>query len=353
MDAPARKRSIRRDLIVLPLLALATAALFVIPAELVVRHRYPDYEHDTCVRRIGTQPHGTPNCVSRSKAAEGPWVENRYNECGYRSPASCGPKPAGTSRVAVLGSSTGSGFLVSEENSLAGRLSTALTRACHVPVETQNLAVEGMPVKDLANSAREALKLDSDALVLVITSYDLDVASTKPASSRKLARMVIDQFNNAMGNLALFHMARAVVLGREDDYVSHLAAQHRERAKLRPDTAAGVALLGEQLDRIASFNPGQKVPIVLTYAPDRAEVIDARLSPDLNTPVSLALRKLAEEKGIFYANTLDRTPRNVPTASMYYVVSYHPNDLGSLYLSKGVEQHLTQAIPALRNCRPS
>ncbi|MET0375383.1 MAG: hypothetical protein ABW128_14155 [Rhizorhabdus sp.] len=348
-----QKRSLNRDVILLPLLALATAALFVVPAELVVRKMYPDYEHDRCVRLVGTQPHGVPNCQSRSKAAEGPWVENRYNECGYRSPAHCGRKPVGVTRIAVLGSSTGSGWLVPEQDSLTGRLGRELTSACGRPVETQNLAVEGLPLKDLANSAREALKLNPDALVLVITSYDLQAASTKPASNRKLARKAIDWFNDAMGNLALFHMARAAVLSRESEYASHVVAQHKDRTKLTSDVAGGAAVLAEQMDQIAKLNPGHKVPIILTFAPDRAEVIDSRLSPDRSTPASLIMKKVAEEKGVYYTNTLDFTPKQVPTALMYYVVSYHPNSTGSLYLTHAVEHGIRQAMPPLRACRPS
>ena len=38
-----------------------------------------------------------PNCKARYKSGEGPWAENDYNECGYRSKESCLTKPAARS----------------------------------------------------------------------------------------------------------------------------------------------------------------------------------------------------------------------------------------------------------------
>lgn len=44
-----------------------------------------------------------PGCISRMKNAESSWETNQYNDCGYRTKESCGPKPAGTIRVALVG----------------------------------------------------------------------------------------------------------------------------------------------------------------------------------------------------------------------------------------------------------
>ncbi len=56
-----------------------------------------------------------PNCSVRGKIPEGPWITYRYNECGYRSENSCGPKSPGTMRIVILGSSMSQALHVPSE----------------------------------------------------------------------------------------------------------------------------------------------------------------------------------------------------------------------------------------------
>ena len=62
-----------------------------------------------------------PNCTARYKAGEGPWAENSYNACGYRTEHPCGPKPPGSFRVALIGSSTSMGYLIPYQQTFAVR----------------------------------------------------------------------------------------------------------------------------------------------------------------------------------------------------------------------------------------
>src|SRR5207248_9371256 len=82
-----------------------------------------------------------PNCSMREKNAEGEWVEYRFNECGYRSAASCRTKPAGTIRIALMGSSVSEGLFVHYEEMFATTAGEALSRIAGRPVEFQNLGV--------------------------------------------------------------------------------------------------------------------------------------------------------------------------------------------------------------------
>jgi hypothetical protein len=103
----------RHDLILLPLVSLLTVILMLGGGEALARLAFPKHTSIACVSK--TQDAGErfqPNCVALTKAAEGPWVENRFNECGYRTAEPCAAKQPGQLRVVVLGSSTARGALV-------------------------------------------------------------------------------------------------------------------------------------------------------------------------------------------------------------------------------------------------
>ena len=164
----------RRDYVILPLLCLATMLVMFGIAEGASRLIFVQHERDACMVHdsvLGTR--FRPNCVSRVKAAEGPWVINRYNACGYRTPESCGPKPAGDVRIAVLGSSIAQGYLVPYQETFAARAAEQLTHRCGEPVQFQNLASIGYVWERLARRADEALTLHPNAAIIVLIPFDL------------------------------------------------------------------------------------------------------------------------------------------------------------------------------------
>ena len=101
----------RRDLLILPLISICTIVLCLIAAESLASYFFASQELNPCM--VADPVHGAkfkPNCTVRMKAAEGPWVTSSYNDCGYRTKESCGPKSPGTTRIALLGSSASEGF---------------------------------------------------------------------------------------------------------------------------------------------------------------------------------------------------------------------------------------------------
>ena len=93
----------RRDLWLLPLIALLTMLALSAAAEVGARMGWPEQKFNSCKipdRALGYR--FKPNCTSVMKAAEGPWFTNTYNSCGYRSPQSCRAAPAGTRRIALI-----------------------------------------------------------------------------------------------------------------------------------------------------------------------------------------------------------------------------------------------------------
>jgi hypothetical protein len=107
----------KRDFFLLPLLSLLTVLVLFGMSEAVTRVLWPAEYSRACI--VADPVEGfrfKPNCSVRGKIAEGPSITYHYNECGYRSEDSCGPKPPGTIRIAILGSSMSQALHVSYDD---------------------------------------------------------------------------------------------------------------------------------------------------------------------------------------------------------------------------------------------
>lgn len=169
----------QRDLIVLPLISLLTLIALLGIAEVAARIFFVASGSETCSRAPGEGLGMRPNCVSHSKPAEGPEVEMAYNDCGYRNPEPCGPKPASTIRLALLGASDAQGFKVPYKATFAARTSAALTRRCGRPVEIQNMGVAAAKPLDTYLRTDEALALRPDLVLWVMMPNELQERDTR------------------------------------------------------------------------------------------------------------------------------------------------------------------------------
>jgi hypothetical protein len=169
----------RRDYLILPLLGLLSAIALLGTTEISARRIWEAKEDSSCDLSIPfVSDRYKPNCTSRMKLAEGPWVQNSYNECGYRSASSCRAKPPSTIRIALLGASDAEGFFVPYPQTFASLSEKILTQECGRPVEFQNLGVAGVHLLEESRRVDEALTLDPDALFFLITPSNmaLDIA---------------------------------------------------------------------------------------------------------------------------------------------------------------------------------
>lgn len=166
----------RRDLFLLPAIGILTIVVMLVSSEVLARVIWPEQETDVCAISDPTgHSHFRPNCKSRIKSAEGPWVDNSYNECGYHTLESCGRKRQGTLRVAVLGSSFSFGYLIPYDETYTTLAGRALTSQCKRSVEFQNLGVLGVSLNlvDTYRRMDEALALKPDLVLLAITPFDV------------------------------------------------------------------------------------------------------------------------------------------------------------------------------------
>ena len=371
----------RRDLWLLPLIALCTVLVLLVAAEVLARAAWPEQERDSCEVAGSGGMRFQPNCRSRVKVAEGPWVEYRTNRCGYRTDADCGDKPAGSLRIAVIGSSISRGHWVSYRESFAGRLEEDLAQSCGRAVEVQNLAASQAGGKDgstwhrMADRVGEALALRPDAIVTVLGPYDLEqytalpgalsVSTFAPASSWR-------GFAMAWLHANVVDPSRAIRMAQHYFYLDlgryiPLFLQHGDSADfLRPPFTPAwqlrLRIVDETIGRVADQAQAAHVPLVVAFMPSRAQAaLAARqdMPPGLD-PFALG-RALAWIVGVHGAQFVDVTQaaREVPGVANgdYYPVDGHPNGQGHAMLADALETALVSGTTAFKGChlpqRPS
>ena len=282
----------RRDLIILPLISVLTIALILTGTEFIAQLAWVDGRHDACLDP--TVMHYKANCYSRTKVFEGPWVENRYNECGYHSKESCGPKAPGTIRVAVLGTSYAEGYSVPYEETYLTFAREELGRSCHKTIEFQNLAVTAIFFRETARRIDEALALKPDLILLVVIPHDLFIDGSRGNSpNTKQAGPVIhaalqhfDPANlwfrikqrivNTTNSTRTFMVARHF-LYRDPETYSEAVLREGDvsdylRTPLSPKWEERLRMADKQIGKMAEKAHEAGVPLMLLLGLDRADV---------------------------------------------------------------------------------
>jgi hypothetical protein len=354
----------RRDYIILPLLSALTILFMFAAAEVVSRITFVQHEADACMmpdKVLGTR--FRPNCTSRVKAAEGPWVTNRYNECGYRTPEPCGPKPAGGVRIAVLGSSISQGYLVPYEQTFAARDATLLTQSCHKPVEFQNLASIGYIWNRLADRVGDAIALHPDAAVIVIVPFDLQQTAV-PAGDQPADRQGEDP--GALKRLeGLINNSRAVIVAqhflfRQSDLYVKLYLNYGDRADfLRPPFPPAwqdrLKRFDQLMAEIADRFHAAGIPLILAYVPERAQaaLLSAHQAPPGVDPYAFPrqIGDIARAHGIRFVDLSPTMSRMQDAADLYYPVDGHLAGRGDEVLADALARQLRETVPTLAECR--
>jgi hypothetical protein len=367
-------RLLASDLVILPLLSILTIAFLLVGSEVAARHFFPESAGgDPC--RVSDPTIGfkyRPNCTSRVKSAEGPWVVNHYNECGYRTEESCGPKPLGGTRIALIGSSVAAGSYVAYDEIWATRAAKELTERCGRPVEVQNLGREVcLPICEF-HRVDAALALKPDIAVMTVSPYDLE----------RLVRSEVQDINKALppgpaptaaperlGPLKrtqkLVTESRTVTvvehyLFQDPSTYTRLYLAYGDKADFlrTPFSPAWEErfqgfdqLLGEMAEKFRSAH----VPFVLIEIPSLAQVSVLALPapPPRVDPYALnqRLSEISARHGIQFVNVLDSF-RSAPRANkLFYMVDGHLDGDGQALVSGPFVDQLTQGgASALSGC---
>ena len=141
-------KSRRRDWILLPGLALLTVCLMAVSAELLSRQFFPVTQggFQNCFKT--NDPTGDaavrPNSVCWEQTAESTLkAEYRFNSRGHRAGGELNPKPPGTYRIVLIGSSLTQGLFVPREKTFAALLPEELSMETGRKIEVYNEATGG------------------------------------------------------------------------------------------------------------------------------------------------------------------------------------------------------------------
>lgn len=350
----------RRDFILIPLIALLTAAILIGGAELVAGHFFYETQQGSCGKPDPLLPYRyAPSCTFQNKAAEGPLVQYVFNECGYRSKESCGPKAPGTVRIALLGASTAEGFKIGYDDAMAPRAAAELSNRCHRPVEFQNMGIAGFHVIDQYFRMDEALALKPDMVMLVITPYELvDFADPAILQNRKNPERIQKKKSVETGNQAgpiaklsaMLSESRAALFAQymlfqnREKYVN-LFMMHADKADyLRPPFSASwekrlsdfELIVGEMSERFHH----EGVPFVIVFTPQR---IQAALSNPANRPTAVdpaaidhRIAEIAARHDITFIDTYDSFMRTASPESLFFPVDGHMTAAGHGVAASGM-----------------
>lgn len=340
----------RRDLWLLPLIVLLTVCVPVGGAELASRLVWPQQLTNSC--RLTDPDVGVryrPNCTTRMKTSEGPWYVSAYNDCGYRSDASCGPLPAGHRRIALLGSSLSEGYLVPYRQSIAARIETDLTKRCGAPVEVQNLGALAGFGEQLLLRMDEALRLHPNAVLLVVAPFDLQedmvpsVGHSPPKAS--LPERVVQTLKDSRALEMTQHY-----LFRDPSIYLPLYLRYGDRADfLRPPFSEKwrerLAILDKVVAGLSARAQHAGVPFVLAFIPQEAQV--ALMAPGRSVPPGVdpaalpaAIGAIAASHGAAFIDTSLGLRSDPAPEHFYYTVDGHLSGEGQPAVGTYIAQRL-------------
>ncbi len=361
------------------------AAIFVstwlclaVAGEGLARVSYADQERDSCQVDNGMGGSFKPLCHSMTKMFESGWVESDYNECGYRSDRSCKNPAADSLRVAVLGTSVSRGYWLPYADSMAGRMEHDLTAACHRPIDLQTVALaKTIEITDngvipvwhhIADHVPKALALHPDALVLVMSAFDLANYDAMPDEDRPPvlhnhrsglsgAFKSIKDFIANDSRLVL--VLRHIAYGDTKTFLHHELEQGDGNDYMRqPFTAKWLLRL-----RVADATIGQVsaqahaagVSLIVVYMPSRGQAVLSTADADRQQTHPFALgRALAAIAQRYHADFVDVTERIshlTDPGSLFFVINGHPDAGGDAVLAAAVDRALVHDVSSFARCR--
>lgn len=363
----------KRDYVLLPLLSLLTILGMFGLSEILSRLIWPARYSDAC--NIEDPVHGDrfkPNCTVRGKIAEGPWITYHYNECGYRSATSCGPKPPGTIRIAVLGSSMSQALHVQYEDAFFSRAAASLSRLCDRRIDVQNLGVPGSSPAYADRNVQNALALNPDVVLYIVVPYDLNQQILANGSTELRSPTVIPSPAEVQPTVSsLNRLERLMIQSRTLLVAQHFAFQNREaflraymmygdkadylRQPFTPIWQQRFADLDQTIGDIANKLRAAGVPLMIVGVPSRAEAAllsSPRLPPHVD-PFAFGreVQTIASKHGAGYVDLMGPFSRIPNAENLYYVVDGHVTTEGNKMIAEELAQKLQDgSVPAFSRC---
>ncbi|MGA9670282.1 MAG: SGNH/GDSL hydrolase family protein [Terracidiphilus sp.] len=368
----------RRDWVLLPLLGVMTIVLLLVGLELTARVQYwqTAKQGESCMlyKDSSGDPKGIPNTVCWEKLSEGPGLTPyRFNSSGYRSDIEFGPKPPGTYRVVVLGSSIAAGVRVPIEDAFATRLSSELGERTGRKVEIFNLGMAGNSAypEVVARRFKYALGFQPDLIIWVVSVWDVGHAGENsnaenqddddPVSRPGLGRVgrlraSVQQYLHTQ--LRAPTMLHHLLYESKSEYVQHYLMQDDSsggyiKSRLSAEWQSRLRIYDGYAAQLEQGARAAGVPWAVVMVPNRMQsaMISMDQWPAGCNPYSLddALRPIITSHGGAFIDILDDF-HHIPDPEQYYFpVDGHPTAEGHALFSEIVGRELTNgAIPALQ-----
>ena len=363
----------RRDFAILPLLSVFTCLFLFAASEGVARILDPANDDDSCRTSDATIGFtNRPNCSSRLKTATGPWVINRYNECGYRTKESCRPQPNGSTRIVLLGSSVAEGFYVDYDNTFAARAARNLTQKWGRPVEIQNLGREQCFPLCSFHRVDEAIALKPDLVILAVNPHDLQYATQSDVEHRyepipmppkgepvNPPDVVSRRFPHLPTGAAITQGSRILTLVLDTIYrdpSAHLriflssGGDHTYlESKFSPSWETHLNAFGSLVGEMAQRFNNKSIPFALLMIPSTpmASALSVPNLPAGVDPYALnkRMKSIAVNHGMEFIDTLDIFRRTPGSNASFYMVDGHLNADGNALVGDALVEQLKDKQP--------
>jgi hypothetical protein len=293
----------------------------------------------------------------------------------------CGPKPPGTYRIVMVGSSLAMGYMVPEEQTMTRYLPSDLTSEAGRKVELYNESFAWSPPHTIVLRFNRVVAAQPDLILWLITPRDLwypaatfnaefgpPVVSTDARHSslrggslanKSLSEALLERWNRTRIWLMLNH---CLYLSQHQYVRSYLAQSDSEAGFLNSRPSALWQDRLKQFDGVAAdierHAQAAGVPLVAVLVPNRAQAAMISMGewPSQYDPYKVGneIGTIITAHGGTYVDILPDF-RTVPNPEKYYFpVDTHPTAQGHALISRLLARELTSgAVPALQAVKQS
>jgi hypothetical protein len=374
----------RRDWILLPLLSLLTMAVILISTEAISRAVFSESQKtlNSCLVLTDstTGVRGVPNSSCWEKMPETEPIEYKFDCAGFRSNMPCGPKPPGTYRIVMTGSSIAIGERVPVEKTFGSLLPRELSGPDGRRVELYNEGMGfGFP-RNIDLRFNAVLAAQPDLFLWIVTPLDFKLADYS-YSEHPFENNGTDKGSaSAIGMLKNFaHQHGGNPLRGTATALRHLLYAHASQDRYVqvylsvPDNATGIFDTGagylknplppawrhylKVFDEYAADIEGKAkaagVPVAAVMIPARPQVamISSGEYPAGYDPLIIdrEVRAIMERHGATYVSIMSDFQKIPNAERYYYAIDGHPDPDGHALLAELIAKALgSGAIPKLR-----
>jgi len=372
-----------REWLLLPAISLLTVGLILVGTELAARQWFSNSKsllaNCLVLNDPSTGPRAIPNSVCWEKIPEGTLTEYKFNSCGHRAGIECGPKPPGTYRIVMTGSSFPLGEHVAQEKTFAALLPLTLSQVTGRRIELYNESMGWGYAHSVSLRFDQVLAVQPDLILWVVTPGDIQAASVivqdsaayRAERSLNLAgrawlhvkrafgsNSTVDALSQVFGRTRSAMMLRHFLFQSQSEYLrSYLMSGDAIMGQLRAEPSADWKGYLTNFDADAADVERRAraagVPLVAMLAPYPAQVAMISMGkwPADYDPYKLdsEVRSIIESHGGIYITILPDY-RTIPNPERgFFLVDGHPNPEGHALLASLLASELTSgAVPALK-----